>query len=48
MLRSEFTLNRTECNRVRHDARHTPKPLTGLRGVGLSRYSPASRRKKSS
>ena len=41
MLRSVFTLNRTECNRVRREARYNPKPLSDLRGVGRSGYRPA-------
>jgi len=41
MLRSVFTLNRTECSRVRHETRHNPQPLSGLGGVGRSRCRPA-------
>ena len=41
MLRSVFTLNRTECSRVRHETQTNPKPLPGPRGVGRSGCRPA-------
>jgi hypothetical protein len=45
MLRSVFTLNRTECNRVRHETRHNPKTLSDLDGVGRPRCRPVSLQK---
>ena len=37
MLRSVFTLNRTECNRLQDETEHNQKPFAGLRGLGRSK-----------